>query len=403
VIRLLRDLPENDQRLVLAMFRPEEALAVDASDLWPTLVMAIKVDALFGGESDDLPGAMRDALVDVAVRRLQVIRSADNMTDIEIAMALTTFLLRVPAAVEADENLREKMEVFFRTRDRRLLDSTIADTAAMDAEYKSARERVLGPRDGVLRGGLSDLPSDLEGVDAEGNVPQRVRLLQRTAATGVGAGTLRAFAPAPVALLAGALFMAGLGATRGGGVVGPVTSEADKARSARARKSKFVQNVVKLSVFAIASIGDSHRARVVVLRYLRELGFEFEEIPDGPIKVPAGSATVEITLTGREVEANAGRCLVLLESRLLELKNVTATEDVLVELARRNHKLPLGRLSWNAKAAAVDVSYQLLGDTLDIDELGFALARISEIADQHDDELRELFGIAVEDNQQGGK
>ena len=401
MIRLLRDLPETDQRRLLAMFRPEEVLAVDASDLWPTLVLAIKVDALFGDESDDLPGAMRDALVDVAVRRLQVIRSADNMTDIEIAMALTTFLLRVPAAVEADKNLREKMEVFFRTRDRQLWDTTIAKTAAMDANYKSARERVLGPKDGVLRGWLSDVPGDPDGTDAEGNVPQRVRLLQRTAATGVGAETLSAFTPAPVALLAGALFMAGLGAARGGDVVGPVTSEADKARSARARKSKFVQNVVKLSVFAIASIGDSHRARAVVLRYLRELGFEFDELPDRTIEVPAGSATVVITLTGDEVEENADRCLVSLESRLLE--GVTATEGDLLELARRNHTLPLGRLAWNAEAGAVDVSYQLLGDTLDIDELGFALARISEIADKHDDELRALFRIAGEDKPQGGK
>jgi hypothetical protein len=397
MIRLLRDLPELDQRRLLSDFRPDQALSVDASEIWPALVSAIKVDALFGDESDDLPGAMRSALVEVAVKRLQVLESADNMTDVEIAMALTTFLLRVPAVVETDEDLRSKLEVFFRTRDSKLWDSTIADTAAMDNRYKSARAAALGLGWSWLR----QAPDQSQGSNADENVPSRVRLLQRTVTTGAGTAAMAAFSPGPVALLAGSLYMAGIGAARGDKVVAPVASEAEKARAARARKSKFVQNVVKLSVVALASVGDPNRARAVVTRYLAELKFRFDERLDGTIEVPAGSATVVIKLSGSEAEANAGRCLVSLESRLLE--GVTATEGDLLELARRNHKLPLGRLAWNAEAGAVDVSYQLLGDTLDIDELGFALARISEIADKHDDELRELFRIAGEENQQGGE
>ena len=401
MIRLLRDLPELDQRRLLSEFRPDQALSVDASALWPALVSAIKVDALFGDESDDLPGAMRSALVEVAVKRLQVLESADNMTDVEIAMALTTFLLRVPAVVETDEDLRGKLEVFFRTRDSKLWDSTIADTAAMDDRYKSARESARAAALGLGWSWLRQAPDQSQRSNADGNVPSRVRLLQRTATTGAGTAAMVAFTPGPVALLAGSLYMAGLGAARGDQVVAPVASEAEKARAARARKSKFVQNVVKLSVVALASVGDPKRARAVVTRYLTELEFKFDERPDGTIEVPAGSATIVIKLSGSEAEANAGRCLVSLESRLLE--GVTATKGDLLQLARRNHMLPLGRLAWNAEAGAVDVSYQLLGDTLDIDELGFALAQISEIADKHDDELRELFRIAGEDKQQGGK
>jgi hypothetical protein len=393
MIRLLRDLPERDQRQLLAMFRPEEALAVDATDLWPTLASVLKTDALAVSASADLPGAMRDGLVDVAVSRLRVLDSADDLTDIEIALALTEFLLRVPAAVETNDDLRGKLEVFFKTRDPKLWATTIAETAAMEEGLLSAAADGRGTLYAKLLDGLSAGAGGLK--QTTGNVPTRVRVLQGMAALGAGSVALAALTPAPVGLLAGALFMAGLGAGDDDAVVQPVADEADKARASRARKSKFVQNVVRISVFAIAAIGDAARARQVVLRYLRDLEFGFEELESGAIEVPAGSATVTVSFSN-----NAGRCVITLRSRLLS--GAEAGDRDLVELLRLNNEIPLGRFGWDEEAAAVDVSYEILADTLDIDELGFALARISEIADASDDLLEEHFGKAMAEQTQGG-
>jgi hypothetical protein len=92
--------------------------------------------------------------------------------------------------------------------------------------------------------------------------------------------------------------------------------------------------------------------------------------------------------------------VITLRSRLLS--RVEAGDRDLVELLRLNNEIPLGRFGWDEEAAAVDVSYEILADTLDIDELGFALARISEIADASDDLLEEHFGKAMAEQTQGG-
>lgn len=128
-------------------------------------------------------------------------------------------------------------------------------------------------------------------------------------------------------------------------------------------------------------MSDRHdRTRELVETHLRDLGATWRALDDGTIAVPAGSSTVII-----DIEELGGRCIVLLSAEVVT--DVDLTDKVRDGLLRANAGLRFGKFAWLGSDRVITVDYELLGDTLDRDELGFALERVSEIADNSDDEL----------------
>ncbi len=409
MIRLIRDLPSAEKREWLAIFKPEVLAApLPDDELWPTLVGVLKEDVLKVKPEADLPGALRRRLVEVAEEKLGIVESTDEMADMEIALAIVDFVLRVAQAASDDEELRAQLAVFFQTRPESL-DKTTKVLVGAREKLESAAEKGGGSFYERVVAGAEDASWDEFTRDA-GKVSPRVRLLQRTAATADGASALGAKSAISGAgsLIAGSVWMGAVPAVAVVGIGGllalqkkrnrdvaatlgeqsPVAgataaeaSDAEKTRLVRSRNSKMVQNVVRLCFLTVGQVGNAQRARIVVLRYLKELGYQFQEVEDGQIDLTAGSAKVSINFGEDD-----GRSLISISARVHNGPE-TLDEKALAQLLKLNRRVRLGRFAWDSESPGIDVNYQLLGDTLDIDELGFALVKVGQLADTADDEL----------------
>ncbi len=417
MIRLIRDLPSTEKREWLALFKPEVLAApLPDDELWPTLVSVLKGDVLKVKPEADLPGALRRRLVEVAEEKLEIVESTDEMADMEIALAIVDFVLRVAVAARGDEELRAQLGVFFQTRPQSL-DQTAGILVDAQEAIESAAEQGGGSFYNRVVAGVENASWDEFARDA-GKVSPRVRLLQRTGATVAGASALGSAGAisGSGSLMAGSVWMSGgavalfsplalavLGAGAGAGLLalqkkrkrdvaatpdeqsrveGAIAAEAsgaERTRLVRSRNSKMVQNVVRLCFMTVGQAGNAERARIVVLRYLEELGYQFQESEDGSIDLTAGSAKLSINFG--EID---GRSLISISAHV---HDETPGEEILAQLRKLNRTVALGRFAWDSESPGIDVNYQLLGDTLDIDELGFALVKVGQLADTADDEL----------------
>ncbi len=384
MIRLLRDLPESSQRELLVMFRPEAALT-NRDGLWTVLVDVIKEDVLQVRPTDDLPLALRRRLVEVAVERFKIVDSADELTDIEIALALADFLLTARGSVKKISELWADVETFFRTMPASAKAEALDESALNKEQITEASKETGGSLYDELSAQIESEAGRHQSAPGGDDVPPGVRMMQRLTTSGGGVAALAALSPAALGLFAGSAFMAGL-VMNEQGIGRDSTDDESKDRARRARSSKLVQNVVRLSVFAVASIGDEERTRNAVTRYLTALGYEFTELNGGQISVTAGSATVLIS-----VARESGRSIVVIRSRLD--RGISPSSIDFADLLQLNGEQRLGKFSWDPDDEAVDVAYELLGDALDIDELGFALSRVADIADGSGRILKPVSGL----------
>ena len=121
-----------------------------------------------------------------------------------------------------------------------------------------------------------------------------------------------------------------------------------------------------------------------VRQHLETLALAFHDTDDG-LRIDAGTTAVFIS-----VEEDDGRSIVLLHAPVLA--DVDPSPEQLCALLGVNAGLRFGKFSWNADARIVSVEYEMLGDTLDPEELGVALRAVSDIADKSDEKLVRLFG-----------
>ncbi len=132
-------------------------------------------------------------------------------------------------------------------------------------------------------------------------------------------------------------------------------------------------------------MADLAQTHALVRAHLRALDVDFEEAGDGSLAVPAGTSSVTVA-----VEEIHGRTVVLLSANVLA--DVELTAQASAGLLTANASLRFGKFAWLPEERLITVDYELLGDTLDPDELGFTLAAVREIADHSDEKLHALLG-----------
>ena len=375
MIRALREMPEGQLRTLAARLAkpgyqdgslksPEALSALSGDELWSRVAKVIKTDGLNEKESIDLGLALRKRLIEVADERFKILGpgESDTMTDLEIAAAITDFVLDARELIRVDEDLEAEVNTFFRTRPKGEKDLVMNAAIQTRKELQDAGEQRHSADDPAKR--------------------TRPRSTSVQVAAGTAAVAALSAAAGPLGLLGGSLFMAGVTAKKG-----KIARSKDNVepRGNRARHSRLIQNVIRLSATAVASMGDVEKTRGTVQSHLKKLGYDVELLAGGETAVTEGSVKVVI-----KVVEDEGRSIVRLRSKLLHGGN--PTDDQLAELLKQNAEQTFGRFAWGEADKSVVVDYELLGDTLDLDELGFSLARLAKFADDTDETLLARFG-----------
>lgn len=130
---------------------------------------------------------------------------------------------------------------------------------------------------------------------------------------------------------------------------------------------------------------DTEHTRQRIRGLLVDIERPFVELPDGSVQTQAGTTAVGIA-----VEEASGHTIVVLCAHVLVDAHPTPVQ--LAGLLEANASLRFGKFSWHSETRLLTVDYELVGDTLDRDELDLALQSVSEIADKSDERLRPLLG-----------
>lgn len=128
------------------------------------------------------------------------------------------------------------------------------------------------------------------------------------------------------------------------------------------------------------------RSRASIARVkelLDDLDIPFSE-DSGELSVQAGTTSIAIT-----VDEVLERAVVLFRAELAT--EVTLTPKVSGGLLRANSTMRLGKFAWLASERVITLDYELLGDTLDQQQLAFVLDSLRHVADQMDEPLQERF------------
>lgn len=74
------------------------------------------------------------------------------------------------------------------------------------------------------------------------------------------------------------------------------------------------------------------------------------------------------------------------------MTEVEPNGEQLAQLLAINSDLLFGKFTWLPERKSVNLSYEMLGDSLDKDELATALGVVGRLADEWDEPLREVLG-----------
>jgi len=248
----------------------DEELAAELID-----VLKRELDARKG---EDLGQLIRRRLVEVTVGEFGLVETADLRSDLELATLLADFVLEEAGDAEG----RAEFETFLRTKPRKerldwLMASQRARALASDQAFDraQARQKAESLQAGDTSGHEATATAILADLDelVKPKTGARKAAAEAAAAASAGGGALAAggghlagttsgaalgatglagagAVAMPLAALAGGLYMAGKSRRQ---LTESAMKDAVKTRANRARRSRIVQNVVALSVFAVAS------------------------------------------------------------------------------------------------------------------------------------------------------
>lgn len=278
MIAVIRALPAAEQRDLIALLDPARRLdSVPDDDLFPTLLVVLR-RAFQAPEDADLPLYLRRRLVEVVGDSFQFIDDTSTRTDIELATALVEFALVASAEIEESEDLRRQFETFFRTKRREERDKMIDQVARLAQLMRGAKPRAVEPDDDQLKGGAAVADALLSGLSAASTRPKRTpkaasartdsaprlaAVMSGSAAAGLSAAAVGSTMALPLSVVAGGVYMAGLGMRKR--KLQRVSSAPDEkaTRERRARRSRLVQNVVTLSAFVVAYVESTKDQRIL--------------------------------------------------------------------------------------------------------------------------------------------
>ena len=134
---------------------------------------------------------------------------------------------------------------------------------------------------------------------------------------------------------------------------------------------------------------DAEAVQLLVERALVERGIRFEHRDDSVLRIPHGSAEVFVGIDdlagGTVIRVSA---LVLDELELEPEAEATA----LRALNDRNRTVRFAKFTLERGAGSIMLEYDLLGDYLQPEELINAVTAVAQMADDHDELLREELG-----------
>lgn len=372
MISELKALPPSRQRELIRMFDPA-SLPDEDSVLWPTLVEVIKVKALDGRASDDLPLVIRERLVDVLTKRFEIQTRTDGKTDMELAFRLIVFLEQAWRDVQREPAAREAVNRFFSRKNPTVGQAVEEVGGKLEQGLETQFERPpAGQAHRSLAGLILDelgpeIRQDLGTKDSESAVE---RALMRLDATKGSRRLLRELSPPALGQLAGAIYMAGI--TAGPNRIRIGESDAP-ARARRGRHSTTLQNTVVLSAFLLAAAGEMDVTANRVADYLERLGYDYEALDAFSFRIPRKTASVQLDV----VESFGG-------SQVNIWSEVGVESDYrdqdLANLLEVNEISRFAKFSIDKNTQGLEVGCELFGDTLDIDELGLSLANVITLA-----------------------
>lgn len=262
----LRSLSPLQQKRLIGLLEPDyDVLAIPDEDVERSLVRVLRTAIGVPKDSDDrrhdLGEWLRRRIVEVARDDFRIADSLDMTTDTEIAVMLVEYVLDAAGQLADDLDSFEEFETFFRTKGLRqrtqwLLASEEFSAAATEASFDRAESEAaaeqLSPGESVRRM-LTNLRRASEGgvdaaVEGFGNATPAARAA--IAATAAGA-----VVSSPLAVTAGAMYMAGLGRRR---IQQLEDDDPDRRRARRARRSAQVQAVITVSAFVVSEAPLGH-------------------------------------------------------------------------------------------------------------------------------------------------
>lgn len=259
----LRSLDPLQQKRLISLLEPErDVLALNDDEIGGVLVRVLR-DALAvpndtAARKSDLGEYLRRRMVEVARDDFRIADNLDMTTDTEIAIMLVEYVLDAAAQLSDHLESFEEFETFFRTKGLRqrtqwLLASEEFCAVATEASFdrpavESAADR-LTPGESVRRM-LANLRQAREGVvddavESFRNATPPTRAAMAATAIGVSGVVVAS----PLAVTAGAMYMAGLGRRR---LEQLEDEEPNRRRARRARRSSQVQAVITVSAFVVA-------------------------------------------------------------------------------------------------------------------------------------------------------
>src|SRR4051794_30173681 len=122
---------------------------------------------------------------------------------------------------------------------------------------------------------------------------------------------------------------------------------------------------------------------------LIERGVRFERAEDSTLRVPHGSAEVRI-----EIDDLAGGTVIRVSALVLDEFDLGPDQEstALRALNDRNRNVRFAKFMLDQSKASITLEYDLLGDYLQPEELINAVTAVAQLADDHDDLLRDELG-----------
>jgi hypothetical protein len=122
---------------------------------------------------------------------------------------------------------------------------------------------------------------------------------------------------------------------------------------------------------------------------LIERGIRFERRADAAIRIPHGSAEVLV-----DVDDLAGGTVIRVSALVLDELELAPEQEstALRALNDRNRSVRFAKFLLEQGSGCITLEYDLLGDHLQPEELINAVTAVAQMADDHDDLLREELG-----------
>jgi hypothetical protein len=123
----------------------------------------------------------------------------------------------------------------------------------------------------------------------------------------------------------------------------------------------------------------------IVRARLDELGVDYTVAPSGAFCILHGTTGVYVS-----AHVSGERTVIRLVAPVLA--DVDPDPTALAEVLALNAQLDFGKFSWFPNERLLCVAHELLGETLDRDELDVAVAHVGSIADVYDERLKRTLG-----------